>query len=62
MTIRIGVKNLDNRADAIVAVKRQDAKGQPISGAEDKKLKGGEETEEYVHAGQRLVVEEVKNG
>lgn len=62
MTIRIGVKNMDSRENAIVAVKVQTPNGDPVPGNPDTELKGGEETDKYVHSGQRLVVEELKNG
>ena len=63
MTIAIKITNTDSRAEAIVAVKVQSTEFERASGGEDvTKLKGGEEVEKYVHSGQRLVVEEVKNG
>jgi hypothetical protein len=62
VTIQIGVKNLDSRENAIVAVKVQTPGGEPVAGNPDTELKGGEGTEKYVHDGQRLVVEEVRNG
>lgn len=62
MTICIGIKNLDSRENAIVAVKVQTPDGHPVAGSPDTELKGGEETDKYVHSGQKLVVEEIKNG
>jgi hypothetical protein len=62
VTIQIGVKNLDSRDGAIVVVKAQTADGKPVEGSMDTDLRGGEETEKWVHVGQRLVVEEVRNG
>jgi hypothetical protein len=62
VTIQIGVKNLDSREGAIVVVKAQTADGKAVEGSMETTLRGGEEAETYVHAGQRLVVEEVRNG
>jgi|JI10StandDraft_1071094.scaffolds.fasta_scaffold10096_11 hypothetical protein len=62
MTISICIRNTDTRREAIVAVKIQTPAGEPIAGCPDTELKGGDEATKYVHSGQRLVVEEVKNG
>lgn len=60
MTIQMKIKNLDSRKTAIVTVKTQTSKGEPVSG--DTQLAGGEEVDKYVHSDQRLVVEETQNG
>ena len=62
MTIAIKVINTDSRENAIVAVKTQSLAGDAIVGVPDTNLRGGEETTKYVHSGQRLVVEEIRNG
>jgi hypothetical protein len=64
MTIAIKITNADSRETAVVAVKRQFVvDGQATEDCEQLlELKGGEETTCHVHSGQRLVVEEVKNG
>lgn len=62
MTIAIKIANTDSRENAVVVVKHQSPDGTPVAGTPDTELKGGEETAKYVHSGQRLVVEEIKNG
>ena len=62
MTIQIGINNLDSRENAVVTVKVQSLDGLPVEGNPDTVLKGGEETEKYVHSTQRLVVDEIQNG
>lgn len=62
MTISIKIKNTDSRAEAIVTVKTQAPGGEPTDWNPPIMLKGGEEVEKYVHSGQKLIVEEVKNG
>ena len=62
MTIAIKITNADTRETAIVAVKVKSTDGREDHGTQDVQLKGGEETTKYVHSGQILVVEEIKNG
>jgi len=62
MTISIKIKNTDSRENAIVAVLTQSPGGEPTEWNPPIRLKGGEETEKCVHSGQKLIVEEIKNG
>ena len=63
MTIKVSVKNEDSRETAIVAVSAISvATGEVDSSVPDKQLKGGESCEVYVHSGQKIVVEEIRNG
>lgn len=64
MTIRVTIKNEDSRENAIVVVKTLN-KGVksllPIANP-GSELMGGESKELYVHDGQSVIIEEVKNG
>lgn len=64
MTIRIEIKNDDNRDNALAIVKTQ---SRPTSAAVfmdvpglEKRLRGQEKAVFWVHQGQRLMVEEVE--
>ena len=64
MTIRIEIKNDDNRDNALVVVKTQarlapDAQFMDVPGLE-KRLHGQEKAVFWVHGNQRLIVEEVE--
>lgn len=65
MTIAIKITNSDSRETAVVKV----CEVNPNPGrsmipfiTKRAELKGGESTELYVHSGQSLIVEEVRNG
>lgn len=61
MTIKVSVKNEDTRDGAVVVVKSVSvATGESESAVPAKELNAGESTEAYVHSGQRIVVEEVR--
>ena len=62
MTISIKIVNSDSRENAIVAVKTQAPGGIPTDWNPPIRLKGGEGVEQYVHSGQQLIIEEIRNG
>ena len=62
MTIRVTIKNEDSRETAVIGVQTVDASTRMASPDTEKKLKGGESTDTYVHSGQDVYIREVQNG
>ncbi len=58
MTIKVTVKNEDNRESVAIVAKTVNLDGSPVTGISDKELKGGQSAELWVHDSQKIVVEE----
>lgn len=59
MTIRITVKNEDNRETAVIGVQQKNKDGGANGQPPERSLKGGESVELYVHDSQNVLVREI---
>lgn len=62
MTIRINIKNEDNRENAIISVEQVYYTNAFKNYNPPQNLKGGESTEVYLHNDIKIIIKEVQNG